>query len=55
MVNMRKQDAERVAFELDQLGISYKFEEIEFCEDPYLSCEGRYKSTDNCWIVKAVE
>jgi hypothetical protein len=52
---MRRQDAERVAIELDQLGISYKFEALEFCEDQYLGCEGRCKSADNCWIVKVVE
>jgi hypothetical protein len=53
--DMKKQDAERVAIELNALGISYKFEAIEFCEDQYLGCEGRCKNTDDCWIVKVDE
>jgi len=52
---MKRQDAERVAIELNQLGLPHKFEAIEFCEDQYLSCEGRCKSTDDCWTVKVVE
>lgn len=39
MIDMRKQDEERIAIELDQLGISYKLNEMEFYDDEYLGCE----------------
>lgn len=52
---MKKQYAKRIAIELNQLGLSHKFEATEFYEDSYLGCEGRCKSTDDCWVVKVAE
>jgi len=61
---MNKEDAIRIAAELNNLkigsdrnnkGLPYKFEATENCEDPYLNCEGRCKTTDHCWMVKIDE
>jgi hypothetical protein len=52
---MKRQDAERIAIELNGLGLSRKFEAIELCVDLYLGCEGTCKSTEDCWIVKVAE
>lgn len=50
---MNKEKAQKIAIELNKLGLTVEFEAVEFCESQYLSCEGC--NPDDCWIVKVVE
>jgi len=47
---MEKEDAIKIADELNQLGISYIFEAVENYESPEPNCDG-CNTSDHCWTV----